>query len=127
MDLLDPAGDEILPDGLCVRGREEVLHFAVGRGGDLREHCIGIVVPSLNTLEVQDRQPTETSERPGEARIDDRVHRGREDGDRERNAAEIKGEVDVGGLDRVGAGRKRDVLEAVRRPDRVDLRAEDAT
>ncbi len=42
------------------------------------------------------------------------------------DAAERLREIDVGGLDRVGAGRERDVLEAVGRPDRVDLAAEDA-
>ena len=36
------------------------------------------------------------------------------------------GEIDVGRLDRVGAGRERDVLESVRRSDRVDLGMEDA-
>ena len=35
-------------------------------------------------------------------------------------------ELDVGRLDRVGPRRERDVLEAVRRAEVIDLRAEDS-
>ena len=45
----------------------------------------------------------------------------------ELDTGEDLGEVDVGRLDRVGAGRERDVLESVRRTDGVDLRMEDAS
>src|SRR5581483_1063471 len=94
---------------------------------DTPEDVIRLVVAGLDSLEIEDRETAEPGERGGEADVDDRVHRRGEDRDRERQSAEDLIERDVGRLDRVRAGRERDVLEAVRRPDRVDLRAEGTT
>ena len=127
VDLLEPARDEVLADRLAGRPRRGARWTSSsGAVGDPLEDRVGIVVAGLDALEVQDREPAEAGQLAGQPGIDDRVHRRGEDRDREVDAAERLGEVDVGRLDGVGAGRERDVLEAVGRADRVDLRVEDA-
>ena len=84
VDLLDPAGDELLADRLGVGRGEEVVDGVVRRGGEPLEDRVGVVVAGLDALEVQDREPAELAELPGEPDVDDRVHRRREDRDRER-------------------------------------------
>ena len=106
------------------RVRQDVVDLVVRRRRDLREDRRRVVVARLDALEVQDREPTELRECPGEGRIDDRVHRRGEDRDRELEPAERLRKVDVGRLDRLGAGSQRDVLEAVGRTDGIELRAE---
>ena len=126
MDLVEPPRDEVLADRLLVGLGEERLDVAVGGRRDPLEDRVRIVVARLDTLEVEDRQAAEPRQRAGHPRVDDGVHRRGEDRDRQVDAAERLGQVDVGRLDRVGAGRERHVLEAVGRPDRVHLRVEDA-
>ena len=127
VDLLDPPGDELLADRGRVGLGQEVLDLVVGRGGDALEDRVGLVVAGLDALEVQDREAAESGQLAGEPGVDHRVHRRREHGDRERDAGERDRDVDVGRLDRLGAGGQRDVLEAVGRPEVVDLRPEHAT
>ena len=121
-----PGGDQVLADRLLVDLAEQVLDVAVGGGGDSLEDRVGVVVAGLDALEVEDREAAEAGQRAGHPGVDDGVHRGGEDRDRQVDAAEGLGEIDVGRLDGVGAGGERDVLEAVGRADRVDLRMEDA-
>ena len=127
VDLVEPARDELLADRLQVGLGEQVLDLVVGRRGDAGEDLVRLVVARLDALEVEDREATEPRQRPGHPRIHDGVHGGREDRDREVDAAEDLGEIDVGRLDRVGARRERDVLEAVGRADRVHLGPEHAS
>jgi hypothetical protein len=126
VDLVDPTGDQVLADRRLVGGGEVVLDLVVGRGGDPAQDRVGVLVAGLHALEVEDRQPSELGQRAGKPRIDHRVHRRGEDRDAQLDAAEGLREIDVGRLDRFGTGSQGDVLEAVGRPDRVDLRAEDA-
>ena len=126
MDRLDPRRDQVLADGLSVGLGKDVVDIGIGCRGDPLEHLVGIVEPSLDPLEIEDGQAAEPCQLPGHPRIDDRVHRRGEDGDRQVDAAERLGEVDVGRLDRIGARRERDILEAVRRTDGVDLGPEGA-
>ncbi len=101
------------------------MDVVVGRRGDPGQDGIGIVVTGLDALEVEDRQATEAGQLGGQADVDDGVHRRGDDRDGQVDPAQDLVEADVVGLDRARAGRQRDVLEAVRRPDRVDLRVED--
>ena len=126
MDLGDPPRDQLLADRRGVGRGKRVVDLVVGSGGDRGEDLAGLVVAGLDALEVEDRQAAEPGQPAGERGVDDRVHRRREDRDRELDAAEDLAQLDVGRLDRVGAGRERDVLEAVGRAEVVDLRAEDA-
>jgi hypothetical protein len=103
VDLLDPAGDQLLPDRLGVGRGQEVVDGVVRRGGEPLEDCVGVVVTGLNALEIQDRQPAEPAELRREPDVDDRVHRRREDWDCEREPGERAADVDVGRLDRLGA------------------------
>ena len=125
MDLVDPAGDQLLADRRRVGLGEEVLDLAVGRGRDPAEDLVRVVVAGLDALEVEDREPAEAASAPAnrgsttasiaEARI----------GMPSVDAAERLAELDVGRLDRGGPGRERDVLEAVGRAEGVDLGPED--
>ena len=119
-------GDQLLADRLLVDLAEQLLDVAVGGGRQPLEDRVGVVVAGLDALEIEDREATEAGQRTGQPGVDDRIHRGSQDRDRQVDAAEDLGEVDVGRLDGVGAGGERDVLEAVGRADRVDLRMEDA-
>src|SRR5206468_2451624 len=85
-----------------------------------------IVVARLDAFEVEDGEPPEASESTRERRIDHRVHRGREHRNAEGDPREHLGKIDVVGLDRIQAGRERDILEAIRRPELVDLGTERA-
>ena len=100
------------------------MDLIIGRRGDARDDGVGILEPRLHALEVQDGEPAEPRQLAGEAGVDDGVHRGREDGDLERQATERLIEANVGGFDGLRPGGERDVLEAVRRADAVDLRTE---
>ncbi len=124
--LRDPGGDQILADRLAVDLAEQLLDVAVIGGGETLEHRIGVVVTSLDTLEVEDREATEASQRAGHPGVDHRVHRGGQDRDRQVDAAQGLGEIDVRRLDGVGARSERHVLETVGRADRIHLRMEDA-
>ena len=127
MDLVEPAGDEVLADRLLVGLGEERLDVAVGGRRDPGEDRVRIVVAGLDALEVEDRP----------ARRDAPAHRPIR-GSTTASIADARigiarsmpqnvwAEVDVGRLDRVGARGERHVLEAVGRPDRVHLRVEDA-
>jgi hypothetical protein len=126
MDLLDAPCDELFPDGSGVHLGQEVLDRIVGRGRDPFEDRVGIVVAGLDALEVQHREATQPGQLAREARIDHRVHRRGDDRDRERDPGQRTGDVDVGRLDRLGAGSQRDVLEAERGAEVVDLRAKRA-
>ena len=113
--------------GLLVDLGQEVVDLGIGeprRSG--ARIVVGIVVARLDALKVEDGEPTEPGQFAGHPCVDDRVHRGGEDRDGEVDAAEGLGQIDVGRLDRVGAGGERDILEAVGRPDGVDLGMEDA-
>ena len=99
------------------------MRLAVGGGGDPLQHLGRVVVAGLDAFEVEDREATEPGQRAGEPRVDDRVHGRREDRDGQRNAGEDLRQVHVVGLDRVEAGRERDVLEPVCRAELVDLGA----
>ena len=126
VDRLEPGRDQVLADRLQVDLGEELLDVAVGCGGDPLQDGVGVVVAGLDALEVEDRETAETRELAGHPHVDDGVHRGGQDRDLERDAAERLREVDVRRLDRVRSGRQRDVLEAIGGPDRVDLGMEDA-
>ena len=126
MDRVESGRDEVLADRLLIDLREERLDVRVRGRGDALEDAVRIVVAGLHALEVQDRQAAEPGQLPRQPRVDHGVHRGREDGDPELDAAEHLREVDVGRFDRAGAGRERHVLEAVGRSDRVHLAVEDA-
>src|SRR5688500_9761858 len=92
--------------------------------GDAGENLIGFVVAGLDSLEIQDGETAQAGQLAGEASVDDRVHRGGEDRDRKGNTAHVDGQVNVGGLYCARAGRERDVLKAVGRANRIDLRVE---
>ncbi len=126
VDLVESPGDEVLAHRLQVGLGEEGLDVGIRRRGDLAEQLVRVVVAGLDALEIEDRETAESPELPGEPGIDDGVHGGREDRDGEIDAGERLGQVDIGRFDRVRAGGERDVLEAVRRADRVHLRMEDA-
>ena len=98
--------DQVLTDRLPVRLGEDRLDVAVGCRRDPLEHAVRVVVARLDALEVEDGEPAEPGERAGQSRVDDGIHRRGQDRDRELDAAERLGELDVGGLDRVGAGRE---------------------
>ena len=68
VDLVEPAGDEVLADRLPVRLGEERLDVAVGGRRDPLEDVVRIVVAGLDALEVEDRQPAETRQRTGHPR-----------------------------------------------------------
>jgi hypothetical protein len=104
VDLRDPAGDQLLADRRCVHLGEKVLDRVVRCGRDLLENRVGIVVSSLDALEVQHREAAESGELAGEPGIDDRVHRGGDDRNREREPGQRTGQVDVGRFDRLRAG-----------------------
>ncbi len=125
MDLLDPPGDEVLPDRLPVGLGEDGLDVAVGSACDLLEDGARVIEARLDALEIEDREPAESRQGSRERRVHHRVHGRRQDRDREVDAGKRLAEVDVGGFDGVRAGRKRDVVEAVGLPDRVHLRAKD--
>ena len=125
MDLIEPPRDELLADRLLVGLGEERPEVGVVGRRDPLEDRVGVVVARLDALEVQDGEPAEPGERAGHPRVHDRVHRRGEDRDREVDAAEGLGQIDIGRLDGVGAGSERDVLEAVGRADRVHLGVED--
>ena len=65
MDLVEPAGDEVLADRLLVGLGEERREIAVGGRRDPLEDGVRIVVARLDALEVEDRQPAETRQRAG--------------------------------------------------------------
>jgi hypothetical protein len=75
MELVDPAGDQVLANRLGVGLREKVVDVAVGSRTDLREDGVRIVLAGLDALEVQDREPTEAGEFARQPRVDDSVHR----------------------------------------------------
>ncbi len=124
VDLLDPAGDQLLADRRGVGLGEDRLDLGVGGGGDPLEDRGRVVVAGLDALEVEDGEAAEAGEHAGAPGVDDGVHGGGEDRDAERDAGEVLLQRDVVRLDGLRAGRERDVLEAVGRADRVDLRAE---
>ena len=125
VDLIDPGRDEVLADGRRVRLGEDVLHLVVGRRRDPVEDLVGVVVAGLDAFEVEDREPAEAGSRRRTGRRRRRPSPTATIGMPSVDAAEVLREHDVGRLDRVRAGGERDVLEAVGRADRVDLRAED--
>ena len=127
VDGRQPGGDEVLADRLLVDLGEEPLDLVVRRGGDPLEQRVRIVVASLDAFEVEDGQAAEAGEFAGHPRVHDRIHRGGQDRDREVDAAEGLGEVDVRRFDGVRARGERDVLEPVGRSDGVDLGVEDAS
>ena len=94
----------------------------VWRGGDPREHRVGIVVARLDAFEVEDRHAAEARQLTGKPHVRDRVHgRRRGSGSRSRRPQKSSRDVDLGGLDRLHAGRQGDVVEAVGGADGVDL------
>jgi hypothetical protein len=121
----DPSGDELVPDRLRVGLGEELVDLVLRRRGDPGEDLAGFVVAGLDTLQVQDRETAKAGQLSRKTGVDDRVHGGRQDRDREGDAAQLDRQVNVRRLDRARAGRQRDVLEAVGGTDRVDLRMED--
>ena len=125
VQLLDPAGDQLLADGRLVGLGEDVLDLGVGGRDDAVQDLGRVVVAELDALEVEDREAAEAGQLAGQAHVRDRVHRRRQDGHLEADPAEVLGEHDVGRVDRVGAGGEGHVLEAVRRADRIHLGAED--
>ena len=127
MDLIDPQRDQVLADGRLVGVGEQTVDLVVGSGRDPLEHLVGVVIASLDAFEVEDGKTAEAGQHAREPGIDHRVHRRREDRHAQLETREGLREIDVGGLDRLRPGCQRDVLEPVRRPDRVDLRAEDAS
>ena len=125
VDGLDAGGDQVLADRLLIRLGEQVVDLGVGGGGDAPQDLGRVVVACLDALEVEDREATQAGQLAGHPHVDDGVHGRSQDRDGEVDATERLAEVDVGRLDRVRARRQRDVLEAVGRPDGIDLRMED--
>ena len=127
VDLVDPARDRG-PRGSAAgrprRGRPGPRRRA--RSAIRARISCRVVVARLDALEVEDRQAAEPGQRAGERRVDDRVHRRGEDRDRELDAAEGLGELDVGRLDRVRARARARRPRSRRSGGSVDLRAEDA-
>ena len=126
MDLGDPAADQLVADGRRVCLGEDGMDLVVTCGRDPLEDRPRVLVPGLDPFEVQECEPAEPREDPGAPRVDDRVHRGGEHGDRERDAAEVLGQADVVRLHGLRARCERDILEPVGGADRVDLRTEGA-
>ena len=91
VDLVEPAGDEVLADRLLVGLGEERLDVAVGGRRDPLEDRVRVVVARLDALEVEDRQPAEPRQRAGHPRVDHGVHRRREDRDRQVDAGRTSG------------------------------------
>ena len=121
---LDPARNELLADGRGIGLGQDALHFVVGRGKDLGEHLRRVLVAGLHTLEIQDREPAEPREDAGERGIDHRVHGGGHDRDLEPMPQnDWPSSTSLGSMV-FGAGRQRDVFEAVGRSDLIDLRVE---
>ncbi len=52
-----------------------------GRSGDAFQDHSRVLVAGLHTLEVHDGDPAQAVQLPGEAHIDDGIHRGRQDRD----------------------------------------------
>ena len=82
------------------------MDLSSGRRGDPLEDGVGVVVARLDAFEIDDGEPAEPCQLSGDPRVHDGVHRRGEDRDREVDAAERLGEVDVGRFDGVGAGRE---------------------
>ena len=106
MQLLDPAGNQLLADRRTVGLGEDVLDLVVGRGGDPLEDLGRVVVPGLDALEVEERQAAQARQLAGQADVRDGIHRRGEDGDLEVDAAERLREDDIRGVDGVGARRQ---------------------
>ena len=121
MELLDPAGDQLLANRCGVGLCQHVLDAVVRGGGDPLQDLVGGVVARLDALEVEDRQPSEPPQLGRQPHVRDRIHCGGQDRNLERNAAEVLRKDNVGGINGVGAGGQRDILEAVRGSDRIDL------
>jgi hypothetical protein len=120
MELGDAASHELLSDGRLIGRREACLDLLGGRLRDAPEDRCGVVVPCLQALEVEDGDAAETLELSREADIDDGVHGGGEDGDRQLETGDPNGGVHVRGLDGARAGRQRDVIEAVGSAQGID-------
>ena len=97
------------------------MDLIVGRCGYPRQDGIGILVANLDALQVEDGQAAQAGELARKSRVDDRIHRRRQDRDLEWQATKRLREVHVRRLDRDGTGRQRDVLESVGRSQLVDL------
>ncbi len=110
-----------------VRLGEQRLDLVVGRGGDPRQDRVGLVVACLDTLQVEDRDTTQTSQLTREPDVDDGVHGRRQHRDAQVQASEVDRGVHLRGLDGLDAGRQRDVIEAVGRADGVDARCASGT
>ena len=88
VQLLDPAGDQVLADRGAVGLGEDVLHLAVRRRDDPVDDLGRVVVPELDALEVEDRQAAQPRQLAGQAHVRDGVHGRGEDRDPELDAAE---------------------------------------
>jgi hypothetical protein len=87
-----------------------------GRGDDLRDHLVRVLVPGLDALEVEHGEAPQPSHLDGEAGIGHAVHCRRDDGKLDAPAAELPRHVDLVRIDRDGARNQGDVVEPIRDP-----------
>ena len=110
----DQRGDQLVAHRLLVGLGEDVRGRLSGlRGGDPLDDRRGVLVARVEALEVDEGDATVAAHAHREVGIGDGVHGGRQERDLEAEPAEVRRQVDLGGIDRHGAGDERDLLEAV--------------
>ena len=89
----------------------------------LGQQRVGLVVACLDTLQVQDRDATQASQLAREPDVHHGVHGGGEHRDAQAQTREVDGGIDLGRLDRLHAGRQRDIVKAIGPPDAIEPRS----
>ncbi len=111
---VDEGGDQLVSHRLLVRLGEDVCGCLPGLGGrDSLDDRRGVLVASVEALQVDEGDPAVAADAHREVAVGDRVHGRCEERDLEAEAAELRGKVDLGRVGGHGTGDERNLLEAV--------------
>ncbi len=119
LDLPDPGGDELGPDGFGVNLLHTYRGLVRAQLGDFLEVGLGVLIARPQTLEVEHAhaaQPTDLDSRGG---ADHAVHGRSHQWELEAEGIDFPGNIDIFGVSRTPARDDGDVVEAVCPPPRL--------